>query len=65
MAGLIAMARDREIPSGSKVLYVHLGGAPFDGEWWLLEIKPPSYHSKFRRQTPARRGSLSALSATP
>ena len=28
MAGLIAMARDREIPSGSKVLYVHLGGAP-------------------------------------
>ena len=28
MAGLIAMARNREIPSGSKVLYVHLGGAP-------------------------------------
>jgi len=28
MAGLIAMARDGEIPSGSKVLYVHLGGAP-------------------------------------
>ena len=28
MAGLIAMARNGEIPSGSKVLYVHLGGAP-------------------------------------
>ena len=28
MAGLIAMARDGEIPARSKVLYVHLGGAP-------------------------------------
>jgi 1-aminocyclopropane-1-carboxylate deaminase len=28
MAGLIAMARAREIARGSKVLYVHLGGAP-------------------------------------
>jgi 1-aminocyclopropane-1-carboxylate deaminase len=28
MAGLIAMARSGEISSGSKVLYVHLGGAP-------------------------------------
>ena len=28
MAGLIAMARDGEIPPGSKVLHVHLGGAP-------------------------------------
>jgi 1-aminocyclopropane-1-carboxylate deaminase len=28
MAGLIAMARRGEILSGSKVLYVHLGGAP-------------------------------------
>jgi 1-aminocyclopropane-1-carboxylate deaminase len=28
MAGLIAMARSGEIPQGSKVLYVHLGGAP-------------------------------------
>jgi 1-aminocyclopropane-1-carboxylate deaminase len=28
MAGLIAMARAGEIPAGSKVLYVHLGGAP-------------------------------------
>jgi len=28
MAGLIAMARAGEIPRGSKVLYVHLGGAP-------------------------------------
>ena len=28
MAGLIAMARDGEIPRGAKVLYVHLGGAP-------------------------------------
>jgi 1-aminocyclopropane-1-carboxylate deaminase len=28
MAGLIAMARGGEIPPGSKVLYVHLGGAP-------------------------------------
>jgi 1-aminocyclopropane-1-carboxylate deaminase len=28
MAGLIAMARSGEIPRGSKVLYVHLGGAP-------------------------------------
>jgi 1-aminocyclopropane-1-carboxylate deaminase len=28
MAGLIAMARTGEIPPGSKVLYVHLGGAP-------------------------------------
>jgi 1-aminocyclopropane-1-carboxylate deaminase len=28
MAGLIAMARSGEIPKGSKVLYVHLGGAP-------------------------------------
>lgn len=28
MAGLIAMAGNGEIPSGSKVLYVHLGGAP-------------------------------------
>ncbi len=28
MAGLIAMARAGEIPKGSKVLYVHLGGAP-------------------------------------
>lgn len=28
MAALIAMARNGEIPSGSKVLYVHLGGAP-------------------------------------
>jgi 1-aminocyclopropane-1-carboxylate deaminase len=28
MAGLIAMARSREIPEGSRVLYVHLGGAP-------------------------------------
>ena len=28
MAGLIALARSGEIPSGSKVLYVHLGGAP-------------------------------------
>jgi 1-aminocyclopropane-1-carboxylate deaminase len=28
MAGLIAMARGGEIPAGSKVLYVHLGGAP-------------------------------------
>ena len=28
MAGLIAMARSGEIPSGAKVLYVHLGGAP-------------------------------------
>jgi 1-aminocyclopropane-1-carboxylate deaminase len=28
MAGLIAMAGTGEIPSGSKVLYVHLGGAP-------------------------------------
>jgi 1-aminocyclopropane-1-carboxylate deaminase len=28
MAGLIAMARGGEIPKGSRVLYVHLGGAP-------------------------------------
>ena len=28
MAGLIAMAKGGEIPKGSKVLYVHLGGAP-------------------------------------
>jgi 1-aminocyclopropane-1-carboxylate deaminase len=28
MAGLIAMAKGSEIPKGSKVLYVHLGGAP-------------------------------------
>jgi 1-aminocyclopropane-1-carboxylate deaminase len=28
MAGLIAMARAGEIPTGAKVLYVHLGGAP-------------------------------------
>jgi 1-aminocyclopropane-1-carboxylate deaminase len=28
LAGLIAMARGGEIPRGSKVLYVHLGGAP-------------------------------------
>src|SRR5215469_49400 len=28
MAGLIAMACNGEIPPGSKVLYVHLGGAP-------------------------------------
>ncbi|HBK07290.1 MAG TPA: 1-aminocyclopropane-1-carboxylate deaminase [Acetobacteraceae bacterium] len=28
MAGLIAMARNGEIPKNSKVLYVHLGGAP-------------------------------------
>jgi len=28
MAGLIAIARNGEIPPGSKVLYVHLGGAP-------------------------------------
>ena len=28
MAGLIAMAENGEIPKGSKVLYVHLGGAP-------------------------------------
>lgn len=28
MAGLIAMAKNGEIPKGSKVLYVHLGGAP-------------------------------------
>jgi hypothetical protein len=28
MAGLIAMARSGEIARGSKVLYVHLGGAP-------------------------------------
>ncbi len=28
MAGLIAMAQNGEIPAGSKVLYVHLGGAP-------------------------------------
>ena len=28
MAGLIAMARAGEIPKGSRVLYVHLGGAP-------------------------------------
>jgi 1-aminocyclopropane-1-carboxylate deaminase len=28
MAGLIAMARGGEFPRGSKVLYVHLGGAP-------------------------------------
>jgi 1-aminocyclopropane-1-carboxylate deaminase len=28
MAGLIAMAKAGEIPNGSKVLYVHLGGAP-------------------------------------
>ncbi|HET6182876.1 MAG TPA: 1-aminocyclopropane-1-carboxylate deaminase [Acetobacteraceae bacterium] len=28
MAGLIAMARAGEIPPGSRVLYVHLGGAP-------------------------------------
>lgn len=28
MAGLIAMARSGEIPRGSRVLYVHLGGAP-------------------------------------
>lgn len=28
MAGLIAMARSGDIPAGSKVLYVHLGGAP-------------------------------------
>jgi 1-aminocyclopropane-1-carboxylate deaminase len=28
MAGLIAMVRAGEIPSGSRVLYVHLGGAP-------------------------------------
>ena len=28
MAGLIAMARTGEIVLGSKVLYVHLGGAP-------------------------------------
>jgi 1-aminocyclopropane-1-carboxylate deaminase len=28
MAGLIAMARAGEIPRGSRVLYVHLGGAP-------------------------------------
>ena len=28
MAGLITMARNGEIPAGSKVLYVHLGGAP-------------------------------------
>jgi 1-aminocyclopropane-1-carboxylate deaminase len=28
MAGLIAMARSGEIPAGSRVLYVHLGGGP-------------------------------------
>jgi 1-aminocyclopropane-1-carboxylate deaminase len=28
MAGLIAMARNNEIPTNSRVLYVHLGGAP-------------------------------------
>ena len=28
MAGLIAMARGGEFPKGSKMLYVHLGGAP-------------------------------------
>ena len=28
MAGLIAMARSGEISRGSKVLHVHLGGAP-------------------------------------
>jgi 1-aminocyclopropane-1-carboxylate deaminase len=28
MAGLIIMARSGEIPCGSKVLYLHLGGAP-------------------------------------
>jgi 1-aminocyclopropane-1-carboxylate deaminase len=28
MAGLIAMARAGELPRGSRVLYVHLGGAP-------------------------------------
>jgi 1-aminocyclopropane-1-carboxylate deaminase len=28
LAGLIAMARNGEIPPGAKVLYVHLGGAP-------------------------------------
>jgi 1-aminocyclopropane-1-carboxylate deaminase len=28
MAGLIAMAHNGEIPVGSKILYVHLGGAP-------------------------------------
>ena len=28
MAGLVAMARNGEFPRGSRVLYVHLGGAP-------------------------------------
>jgi 1-aminocyclopropane-1-carboxylate deaminase len=28
MAGLIAMARAGEVAPGSRVLYVHLGGAP-------------------------------------
>jgi len=28
MAGLIALARSGEIPRGSRLLYVHLGGAP-------------------------------------
>ncbi len=28
MVGLIAMARAGEIPKASRVLYVHLGGAP-------------------------------------
>ncbi len=34
MAGLIAMARGGEIPRGSKVLYVHLGGAPVLSAYW-------------------------------
>jgi len=34
MAGLIAMARAGEIAPGSRVLYVHLGGAPAVNAYW-------------------------------
>jgi 1-aminocyclopropane-1-carboxylate deaminase len=42
MAGLIAMARAVEIPPGSKVLYVHLGGAPALNAYHKAYARAPS-----------------------
>jgi 1-aminocyclopropane-1-carboxylate deaminase len=41
MAGLIAMARAGEFSAGSKVLYVHLGGAPALNAYHAAFAEPP------------------------
>ena len=57
--------RDEAIKAGRNITRIALAFEAGRDGFWLARWLAAPYHPKFRRQTPARRGWLSALSATP